>query len=82
MYRVLGTSDEAAANENENGTSERTEDGVTDEERGVQDTHLRDYDQEIFDDDDFYHQVRVRVCLKKLVHELDKQRRKAWSSKL
>ena len=65
VYRVLGTSDEAAANENE--TSERTEDGVTDEERGVQDTHLRDYDQEIFDDDDFYHQVRVQVCLKKLV---------------
>lgn len=59
VYRVLGTSDEAAAAgdiENGNGTHGGTENGVC-EEKSEQDKHLHDYDPEIFDDDDFYHQV-------------------------
>ena len=67
MYRVLGTNSEAvvaasgngtsserAEDENGNGTGEATEEV---HERGRQDPHLHDYDPEIFDDDDFYHQV-------------------------
>lgn len=66
VYRVLGTSSEAAAatgngtsseavgDENGNGTGVVTEEV---HERGRQDPHLHDYDPEIFDDDDFYHQV-------------------------
>ena len=63
VYRVLGTSDKAAATEKETGASELTENGVTDEDRGGPNTHLRDYDREIFDDDDFYHQVQSCLCV-------------------
>lgn len=63
VYRVLGTSSEAAAASGNGTSSEVAEDengngtGEAAEERGRQDPHLHDYDPEIFDDDDFYHQV-------------------------
>ena len=63
VYRVLGTSDEAAAGAG-NGTSSEAEGaengnvtGKLTEQVKEQDPHLHDYDPEIFDDDDFYHQV-------------------------
>ena len=72
VYRVLGTDSEAAVtgNENgtgtdsevavtgnENGTGTKTKGDLTDKDRDGPDTHLHDCDPEIFDDDDFYHQV-------------------------
>ena len=55
VYRILGTSEEDGA-ANSNGASESS--SSKEEERGGQaDTHLQEYDPEIFDDDDFYHQV-------------------------
>ena len=56
VYRVLGTRDEPTGIKNGNGTSKNVEEMVVEESSG-QDKHLHDYDQEIFDDDDFYHQV-------------------------
>lgn len=63
VYRVLGTSSEAAAVSGNGTSSEAAEDengngtGDATEEVNRQNPHLRDYDPEIFDDDDFYHQV-------------------------
>ena len=54
MYRILGTSKEEDDAANDNEASGNTEE---EEKRGQGDTHLHDYDPEIFDDDDFYHQV-------------------------
>ncbi len=45
MYRVLGT-------------CEGVDMDTTDQSDHSRDAHLKDYDDEIFDDDDFYHQVR------------------------
>jgi hypothetical protein len=56
VYRILGTSEEDGA-ANSNGVSESL--STREEERsGQADTHLHDHDPEIFDDDDFYHQVQ------------------------
>ena len=56
VYRVLGTHDQTTcrkASGEDNG----------EEESSGQDKHLHNYDQEIFDDDDFYHQVfNVQLC--------------------
>ena len=58
MYRILGTSEEGGT-ANSNGASGSTEE---EERSGVRaDTHLHDYDPEIFDDDDFYHQVHTHT---------------------
>ena len=48
VYRVLGKRE---TEQDERG------DGGAGEELLTRDTHLKDYDEEIFDDDDFYHQV-------------------------
>ena len=53
MYRILGTSEEATTAANGEGASKTN----GEERSGQADTHLQDYDSEIFDDDDFYHQV-------------------------
>lgn len=59
VYRILGTSEEDGA-ANSNGASESS--STKEEERnGQADTHLQDYDPEIFDDDDFYHQVSILI---------------------
>lgn len=59
VYRILGTSEEDA---NSKGVSERS--STKEEERnGQADMHLHDYDPEIFDDDDFYHQVSILVVI-------------------
>lgn len=53
VYRVLGELDE---DEGDNGGKEANSgDGQSNSER---DLHLKDYNENIFDDDDFYHQVR------------------------
>ena len=54
-----GTDSEAAVTGNEKGTNRKTEGDLTDKDRDGPDTHLRDCDPEIFDDDDFYHQVYI-----------------------
>lgn len=58
VYRVLGTC-EAAPGNGTSGTSRTAEEGTTEEDKSGQDSHLCDYDPEIFDDDDFYHQVHA-----------------------
>ena len=61
VYRILGTSEEDGAADS-NGVSESL--STKEEERsGQTDTHLHDYDPEIFDDDDFYHQVSILVVI-------------------
>lgn len=40
------------------GTCEGAGKDTTDQSNQSRDAHLKDYDEEIFDDDDFYHQVR------------------------
>lgn len=69
MYRILGTSEEEGAAIS-NGAG-----GNTDEEErsGQADAHLHDYDPEIFDDDDFYHQVhthKIIQCVREQVYSL------------
>ena len=54
MYRVLGKSDSSEGVESTNGD---------DQSEQSRDAHLKDYDSEIFDDDDFYHQVQRRQLL-------------------
>ena len=75
MYRILGTSEEDDT-ASTNGANENTEE---EERSGEADTHLHDYNPEIFDDDDFYHQVythifthteRERVWILKFEHAL------------
>ena len=46
VYRILGE-----GQEEREGAGEESE-------AGERDSHLRDYNDDIFDDDDFYHQVR------------------------
>ena len=48
VYRVLGTHDQ---------TRKASGEDEGEEESEGQDKHLHDYNQEIFDDNDFYHQV-------------------------
>ena len=45
MYHILGKETEGSS----------TEEG----DQPTHDMHLKDYDEEIYDDDDFYHQVGV-----------------------
>lgn len=52
VYRVLGEAD--GDEEKETGGDQ------SDQER---DAHLKDYNEDIFDDDDFYHQVRDRFFM-------------------
>ena len=46
MYHVLGKDIETEGSSTEEG------------DQPTHDMHLKDYDEEIYDDDDFYHQVR------------------------
>ena len=57
VYRILGTSEEEDT-ASTNGANENTEE---EERSGEADTHLHDYNPEIFDDDDFYHQVYTHI---------------------
>lgn len=58
VYRILGTR-EGGGEGTSNGTSEVGEKEEEEQEKsGRVDPHLHDYDPEIFDDDDFYHQVK------------------------
>lgn len=54
VYRVLGTSCDT--------------DKETDQSEYSQDAHLKDYDEEIFDDDDFYHQVYKKSTIETQSH--------------
>lgn len=50
-YKILGKFSEE---------SEKAEEGNVENEEDFN-THLKDYDTEIFDDDDFYHQVSLVI---------------------
>ena len=59
-YHVLGKRKRSEEEEKEE-EAEEEEEGVDGLEEGARNAHLRDYDEEIFDDDDFYQQVRVVI---------------------
>ena len=53
VYRVLGS---------ERGETVEGAGEEMDQSEDRRDLHLKDYDEEIFDDDDFYHQVLFVCC--------------------
>ena len=57
MYHILGKETEGSS--------------IEEGDQSTHDMHLKDYDKEIYDDDDFYHQVRVvneqNVCYSTLI---------------
>ena len=67
VYRILGTSEDGAANGH--GASESSS-AKEEEGSGEADTHLQEYNPEIFDDDDFYHQVST-ILFYYLLFEFD-----------
>ena len=61
-YHVLGKRKRSEEEEEEKEEeAEEEEEGVDGLEEGARNAHLRDYDEEIFDDDDFYQQVHVVI---------------------
>ena len=57
VYHILGKETEGSS--------------IEEGDQSTHDMHLKDYDKEIYDDDDFYHQVRVvneqNVCYSTLI---------------
>ena len=60
VYSILGKREHPEEEEEEE-EEEAEEKEVEEDEFGgrSRDQHLRDYDEEVFDDDDFYHQVHT-----------------------